>query len=245
MYFKGNKVLEVGLMTTDMNGQMTTTGVDTDTYTLQFRAPNAQEQKDLNAQSAKLMYKAAWLVRTDVAIEVSYTIKNLDKMPATAHIEINGADEFTNYDPTLILGALAANVMGQNKENQPVVLPLFTGVPVMIAPGQSYSGLVREDDFAESELDLDAIGRWMAVADSVLINRSEVNPIGLDMMPKNESIPAMFRIAVSFYGDQHLTCEYVIRVRDHNDRLWFGPGSGALYKPTPMDYTPPPPMMMP
>jgi hypothetical protein len=33
-------------------------------------------------------------------------------------------------------------------------------VPTTLDAGASFSGIVREDDFAEGELDLDALGRW-------------------------------------------------------------------------------------
>ena len=48
---------------------------------------------------------------------------------------------------------------------------------VEVQPGETRSGVIREDDFAEAELDLDAIGRWMASAAAVLINASEVNAV--------------------------------------------------------------------
>jgi hypothetical protein len=129
-----------------------------------------------------------------------------------------------------------------NMRNAAADLPLIQGIPVMIDPGKTYQGVVREDDFAEAEFDLDAIGRWMAVPAEVLINRSEVNPIGLEMVPANEIVPAMYRILFTLEADVHMTCTYIIRVRDKNQRLQTG--SGTVYAPTPMDYTPPPVMMM-
>ena len=37
------------------------------------------------------------------------------------------------------------------------------------------------------------MGRWMAPFAAVLINRSDVNPIGLEMVPPNVVIPALHR----------------------------------------------------
>ena len=65
----------------------------------------------------------------------------------------------------------------------------------MLAPGASYSGIVREDDFAEGELDLDALGRWNDADPAsptfagVLINRSDVNPIGMNLVPAEPGRP--------------------------------------------------------
>ena len=236
-YFPGAKQLEVGAMPTDPT--MMASSTDFDTFTLPFRPPNATEQQTLMMQSAQLGFMAPWLAKTDIAIEISYVIKNVDTMPGIARVSVNGADEFTNYDVSIIA---AQQAMVPTNQMQPPPLPLIQGIPVMIDPGKTYEGIVREDDFAEAELDLDAIGRWMAVPAEVLINRSEVNPIGLEMVPKTEIVPAMFRIIFQLDADVHMTCTYVIRVRDLNDRLQTGPGT--IYAPTPADYTPPPVMMM-
>ena len=235
-YFPG-KMIEVGAMPTDPTMMASTSAFDT--FTLPFRPPTAAEQQTLMNQSAQLGFMAPWLARSDIAIEISYVINNVDTMPGTARVSVDGADEFTNYDISLIL---AAQAMLPLNMRPPAPLPLIRSIPVMINPGQSYQGVVREDDFAEAELDLDAIGRWMAVPAEVLINRSEVNPIGLEMVPKAEIVPAMFRIIFQLDADVHMTCTYIIRVRDLNDRLQTG--SGTIYAPTPMDYTPPPVTMM-
>ena len=236
-YFPGTKMLEVGAMPTDPTMMASTSAFDT--FVLPFRPPNASEQQTLMTQSAQLGFQAPWLSRNDIAIEISYVITNVDTMPGIARVSVNGADEFTNYDVSLIA---AQQAMQPTNQRQPPPLPLIQGIPVMIDPGKTYQGIVREDDFAEAELDLDAIGRWMAVPAEVLINRSEVNPIGLEMVPKSEIVPAMWRIIFQLDADVHMTCTYVIRVRDLNDRLQTGPGT--IYVPAPTDYTPPPPTMM-
>jgi hypothetical protein len=236
-YFPGTKTLEVNGMPSDPT--MMASSVDLDTFTLPFRPPNAAEQQTLMMQSAQLGFQAPWLTRTDIAIEISYVIKNVDTMPGTARVAVWAADEFTNYD---LSAMYVAQAMMPNGQKQVIILPLIQGIPVMIDPGKTYEGIVREDDFAEAELDLDAMGRWMAIPAEVLINRSEVNPIGLEMVPKNEIVPAIFQTVFQFEADVHMTCTYVIRVRDLNDRLETGPGT--IYAPMPTNYVPPPPIMM-
>ena len=96
----------------------------------------------------------------------------------------------------------------------------------MLAAGASYSGIVREDDFAEGELDLDALGRWNDADPAsptfagVLINRSDVNPIGLNLVPPNLVVPAMFEVDVRLESTVPMRVEYYVRVRDDDDRLW-------------------------
>ena len=63
------------------------------------------------------------------------------------------------------------------------------------------------------------MGRWMAPFAAVLINRSDVNPIGLEMVPPNVVIPAMQEIDVTLIAEQHMTCQFMVRVRSDDDQL--------------------------
>ena len=235
-YFPGGKQLEVGAMSADPT--MPASSTDSDAVVLPFRPPTAAEAQQLANMSAQRGYMVPWLTRDDVSIEISYVIKNVDSKPGVARVSVNGADEFTNYDLALIAAAQAALPLNMRGGTY---LPLIQTIPVMLDPGKTYQGVVREDDFAEAELDLDAIGRWMAVPAAVLINRSEVNPVGLEMVPKNEIVPAMYRTIFQLDADVHMTCTYIIRVRDRNGRLQTG--NGMAYGPMPTDYNPPPAMM--
>jgi len=215
----------------DVNGAPATGTVD-----LTFRAPTAKEAAVLadEQQRLGLTMPVPWLQRADLALEVAYTLHNLDPKPGVAQIAVDGANEFTNYDVAAIISFL--NMSIPNAQDRPVVLPLIQAVPVMVGAHETVQGLVREDDFAEAELDLDALGRFGANAAAVLINRSEVNPAGLEMMPKAEVVPAMWRVAVTVSADTHMTCDFVVRVRDGVGQLWDG--SGAQFAPTPADYQP-------
>jgi hypothetical protein len=108
---------------------------------------------------------------------------------------------------------------------------------VLLDPGQVYSGSVREDDFDEAALDLDAIGRFGATPASVLINRSEVNPIGLEMIPTGYVRPAFFRVQVTFSATTHMRLEFLLRVRDDAQQLQRH--QGAVFEPDPPAYVPP------
>jgi hypothetical protein len=228
-YYAGPRVLEVG---GQVNG-MDRPGTDSVTFDFPIRTPTGPEQRQLAADTQRLGFMVPWVQRASFAIEISYTVHNLDNKPGTADVSVDGADEFTSYDSAAIRAALQMTMM----KNQQAVLPLIQAVPFIVPAGHASGGLVREDDFAEAELDLDAIGRWMAPPDAVLINRSEVNPIGLEQVPKTEVVPAFIRVVVSFEADTHMTCEFALRVRDGGARLWDG--SGARYNPMPMTYTPP------
>ena len=113
----------------------------------------------------------------------------------------------------------------------------------VLAPGATFSGIVREDDFAEGELDLDALGRWndtdaaSPTFAGVLLNRSDVNPIGLNLVPPNLVVPAMFEIVVHLKSSVAMRVEYYVRVRDDEDRLWHN-DADDVYQPAPALFQP-------
>jgi hypothetical protein len=226
-YFPPLGPLEVGAM--DMAGEATTV------VTVPFRPPSTKEAQSLDEASTARGYRIPWLRRDKVALSISYTITNLDTATGNAQLLINGASELASYDR----GALAAQ-MAAATNNQADILSLIEVTPVRLEPGKSVSGLVREDDFAEAELDLDAIGRWMGPPAALLINASEVNPVGLEAVPPDLVVPAMFRVAVTFTATKHMRLDFLLRVRDKDGQL-LTPGSGESFAPTPPAYTPPPP----
>jgi hypothetical protein len=201
--------------------------------TLRFRNPTADEQKALDMQSTALGFKVPWIQRAHVHLELSYQVTNLDSTDGTFAIGLDGADEYTKYDENIV-----AMTLQQGNNNPPVYIPLIPVTPQLLAAGKTASGIVREDDFDEAELDLDAIGRWMAPFNAVLINNSQVNPIGLEMVPANVVIPALIEIDVNFSADKHMQCNYVVRVRDDDDQLLHDT-TNTLFSPSPALFQPP------
>ena len=100
-----------------------------------------------------------------------------------------------------------------------MVLALIRPTPMLLEPGEVHSGSVREDDFEEGALDLDAIGRFMATPAAVLVNRSEANPVGLEMLPPDHIRPAFFRVQVTFSASTHMRLDFLLRVRDDARQL--------------------------
>jgi hypothetical protein len=201
--------------------------------TLQFRNPNMAEQQTLDAQTAALGFDVPWIQRDHVHIEMTYQVTNTDTKAGMWNIGVDGANEYTKYDSNIV-----AMTLGMGNNDPPQYIPLIPVTPQVLGPGQTVSGTVREDDFNEAELDLDALGRWMAPFNAVLINNSQVNPIGLSMVPANVVIPALIEIDVSFSADAAMTCTYDIRVRDDNNQLLHDTVN-TLFSPTPTLFVPP------
>jgi hypothetical protein len=206
---------------------------------LRFRRPNADEQRKLDAETGKLGFQAPWLRRDKIHLELLYTVTNTsaDKT-GTFTLGVDGASEMVKYDEAAVGAVFAA------ANADPVLIPLMAPVPRMLGPGQVYKGTVREDDFVEGSLDLDAMGRWGAPFAAVLINRSDVNPVGLEMVPPNVIVPSLQEIDVnlSATGDKVVMhAEFMARVRDDDDQLLHDAGDANLFVPTPAVFAPPPP----
>jgi hypothetical protein len=249
LYFNGN----MPLVTTGMpvNGMQERIK---DALSLRFRRPHADEQKDLDARrAAAAPVKVPWIARDNVHVEVLFTVKNLETplAPGDAgaggnvrdpngvfNVSVDGANEFLKYDEDVTSAAISA-------ANQPAVfIPLMQSRPQMLAAGETFSGMLREDDFAEAESDLNAMDQFMAPFAAVLINRSEVNPVGLEMVPPGVVVPAMIEVDVTFTADRNMSCTYLVRVRDDHDLLLHDSGD-SLFQVTPAVFQPPPPPMTP
>ena len=229
LYFEGNMQLMATGMT--MNGMQERIK---DSLALLFRNPSDQERMDLQkARDAANPVKVPWISRDHVHVELSYTVKNDDTMPGVFNVSVDGATEFIKYDEDVVAAAVAA---GQNGDV--TYLPLMQSRPQMLDAGKTYAGLFREDDFAEAELDLDAMDQFMGNFAALVTNRSDVNPAGLEMVPKNTVVPAMIEADVTFTASTTMTLTYMVRVRDDDDQLFHDNTSDGKFNPTPTVFQP-------
>jgi hypothetical protein len=210
--------------------------------TLQFRQPTMQEQADLDAKKKALGFDVPWVSRDKVHIEVLFTVKNLDTAAGMFDVVVDGATQYTKYDENVVAMALA-----QGKNDQPTYLPLVSLHPLLpasLGPGEVYQGVIREDDISEGEGDIDALGRW-PVPDpnaaqafpAVLLNRSDMSDKGMTGVPPNVVTPALVEVDVTLATQKHMTCEWQVRVRDDDDRLWHTDGD-KHFRPTPALFQP-------
>ena len=200
------------------------------TVALRVRASTGAEEKARQALTAQVGYEVPQLREDRFHVEVRYTVKNLGPEPGKFFVHVDGANEFTRYDEEAVATSFAAAM------EDPQFFGLLEPVPQTLAPGAVYQGTVREDDFHEAALDLDAMGRFMAPFLAVILNRSEVDPIGLEMVPRDLIRPAFWEITVDFTATQHMTCQFLVRVRDDDNRLWDD--GTAEFVPAPTTFMP-------
>jgi hypothetical protein len=232
----------------DLGGGMKAADRLTNGSALRFRRPTADEQKALDARSAAmnpadLDKRVPWVARDKVHLELLFTVKNLDTTKGVFDVLVDGSTEFTKYDENAVAAALGAGK--GNANDPPVYVPLMSlhpDLPTFLGPGETYQGILREDDFVEAETDLDAMGRFApGNFASLLFNRSEVKPEDLAMVPADVVTPALMEVDVTLSADKHMTCEWTLRVRDDDDRLLHVDGD-RLFKANPALFVPALPM---
>lgn len=160
--------------------------------------------------------------RDDYDVEIEWTIKNLSDRPGTAIVSVVGANEYFLYDPSLF-------VIDPDEDEPPP--PLLGGVPITVAPSAVVSGHFTEEQVAEAAQDWDAISRAGVVAQRALLERWDgpdltmealvaASAMGGELMAiPSAAIPAIIQYDISFESDTHMVLEYVLRVREHDDRL--------------------------
>jgi hypothetical protein len=225
---------------------------DTDLYTLPVRRPTQDERKLIGDEQRKLglMMPVPWVGTRDFALQIEYSVKNLDDHTVTAYFSANGGNEFGDYNPKLYIN------MAANAEDQTPPPPLLGGSPMVLTKGQTFEGVFREDQIAEESLDLEAITRYPSNGDvmgtpfMVILHDSTASRVGLESVPKNDVTPLWVRYQFILSADGHVVCDYNVRVRElgvPDDKL-ASPTARGLYVSTAAMVTPPAnpqPMMMP
>ncbi|MGE3544421.1 MAG: hypothetical protein AB7L28_10825 [Kofleriaceae bacterium] len=159
----------------------------------------------------------------DLEVSVEWTIRNLDAMPGEATLQLNGANEFWAYDPTMI--------MLSDEDDAPPAPGLQGDIPLHIGGNGTLNGLFREDEVREASIDLDQItrGNVNPFRATLTISKnapsfSELTPPMPDVedymqMPTGVEFPRaafaqMLRIDLVFRADRPMELEYNVRIRD-------------------------------
>jgi hypothetical protein len=191
------------------------------------------------------------LVRLDqVAMEVEWTIRNLDDVPGEARINLNGANQFFRYVPDNF-------IVESDDEDEPPPPPLAGNVPLELEPLGELNGVFREDQLREAAIDLDLVTRgginpfqaMLAVHEDITSTAdvpympyppSDTPPPAPPPLPI-EAFAHLVEIDLVFTANRHMVLEYTVRVRDdagvlHDELL--GAPMGELMVFQPADFVP-------
>jgi hypothetical protein len=218
---------------------------------LPIKPETAADKKARDALAAKLAPILVPYVKVgDLELDVEWTITNLDPKPGQARIQLNGANEFFSYDPTLI------NLAPPDAEDPPKTPGLAGDIPIDVPAMASVSGLFTEDDLREASIDLDQVTRgnvspFFAVQ-TVSKNELAFQPLTAPVLDAQgmitqsptgpavlrEAFAEMVRINLVFKPDRHMKLDFNVRVRDlrgimHDMLLAAKPAELQMFDPMP------------
>ena len=169
----------------------------------------------------------------DLDIEVEYTVKNLGDKPSSAMIELNGANEWFVYDPSMI------NLDPTDNEAPPT--PGLQGdIPIDLPGNGVVTGVFREDQLLEASIDLDQVTRGnvnpYAAVLKVDKNDDSFQPMSMPVLPTatmpdpppqtpvgmpipRAAFAEIIRVDLVFKPASHMVMDYTVRVRDHRGIL--------------------------
>lgn len=203
----------------------------------------------------------------DLEVSVEWTIRNLTDTDGQATMQVNGANQFYEYDPDLVV---------LSEDDEAPETPGLTGdIPIDIPANGTVSGLFTEDDMREAAIDLDQItrGRVNPFRARFTISKNDrefaqLTEVMFDM--DGEALPqtatgvvfpraafaGMLRLDLVFEPNRHMVLEYAVRVRDVRGKIinmmFFDAPAGELqytdpyasengfYTAMPAGTTPPP-----
>ena len=224
MYLPSPTTIEAGEMT-DMNGNIVP-GVGV--LVIPVKRETATDAADRAKRQALItdpMVVLPYIQVDDLEISIEWTIKNLTDKPGNAKVQLNGANQFFRYDPSMLK-------LSTDKEAPPP--PGLDGdVPLDIPANGSLSGLFTEDNLREAAIDLDQItrGNVNPFRATLTISKNvdmfaQLEPLKFDKdgrpLPQattgvvfpRDAIPAILEADLVFKPDRHMTLEYTVRVRD-------------------------------
>jgi hypothetical protein len=151
-----------------------------------------------------------WVERGDLAIEVDFTLSNLDDAERQVAVIINGFNEFHEYMPgvTLIDDEPEADFSQWERLYE-------------LAPEQRIEGTVREEEFDEAAVDLATVVNGAPNSNAVVFfeNKSSRDERSRPYIP--DVIPGLagFRIGLRATVPGRIVLDASVRVRDAGDRL--------------------------
>lgn len=225
--------------------------------TLPIKPETAKDAAARMALQQKLGVMVPYVKVGDIDVEVEWTIKNLDNMAGQAVVELNGANEFYAYDPTLITITVG--------DDAPPTPGLAGDVPIDVPAYGEVDGVFREDQLEEASIDLDQItrGNVNPFAAMLTIDKNDKSFQPLTPKPTTQTcqlnpddpscaqqpmgkpipraaFPAIVRVDMVFKPTTHMVLEYTVRVRDHRgivDQRGVAAPKSAIVQFMPMTYT--------
>lgn len=197
-------------------------------WDIKDRAVRAELQMQVDMNNPGVVVPVVRLEHYDISVE--WIVRNLEPMPGSFRIDLNGANEEAAYDNSMLM-------RGDDEDPPPPPLAgdIPTDIGAMGTPEGTVSGVFREDQLREAAIDLDSITRanvnpfaamlTINKADEVIAERTPTvyDPVTGDSTggePTGVEIPKtawrqIVRVDLNFRPSRRMEIEYAIRLRVH------------------------------
>jgi len=181
---------------------------------LPIRVPTETALEDLRQAAANFeglpFARVPWVEREDLAIEVDFTLSNLDDAERQVAVIINGFNEFHEYMPgvTVIDDEPEADFSQWERLYE-------------LDPEARVEGTVREEEFDEAAVDLATVVNGAPNSNAVVFfeNKSSRDERNRAFIPAVIPGLAGFRIGLRATAPGRIVLDATVRVRDAGDRL--------------------------
>ena len=168
-----------------------------------------------------------WLQRGDLEVQIDFTLSNLSDEPVTATLQVNGVNQFHEYDPAIQVVDDELQIDFSQWERS-----------YRLEPGERRSGTVREEELDEVAVDLATVIASPNPNQIVYFENQSAHDARSQMyMP--DVIPALVgvRIGLRSLSSAPTLLELTVRIRDvrgvlvqGDDEPWMAP-QPALFGP--------------
>lgn len=200
-----------------------------DSLMLPIKPETSADAATRMALATKLGVMVPYVKVGDLDLEVEYTIENKTNMPGQAKVELNGANEWSIYDPSVIM-------LDPGNNEAPPTPGLQGDIPIDVPAMTTVTGVFREDQLLEASIDLDQITRGNVNPFKATLeidkNAASFQPLSMYVPPAQPGQPPppqdpvgpvvpraafaeMIRVDLVFKPDRDMVLTYVVRVRDH------------------------------
>jgi hypothetical protein len=151
-----------------------------------------------------------WVKRGDLALQVDFSVSNLDSVSHDVDVIINGQNEFFEYVPTVAV-----------VDEDPVPLHAQWENRYTVDAKSRVTHTVREEEFDEVAVDLATVVNGAPNSDEVVYyeNKSDSDPRSMKYIPA--VIPGLIGLRLGLRADTAapILLEATVRVRDVGDKL--------------------------
>jgi hypothetical protein len=203
---------------------------------LPIKQPSAAELAALKSGAAaykKLPFpRLPWVGRDDIALQLDFSLSNLDKVGHDVTVIINGADEFFEYEPSV-------RVVDEQ------LLPAYSQWErsYTLAADSRINATVREEELDEVAVDLATVVNGAPSSDEVVYfeNKSDSDPRSMKYIPPVVPGLTALRLGLRATAAAPILLEATLRARNSGDKLASAGDAHMRLMPQPFATVVPPP----